>query len=207
MRHLLTRCMHSPATLVLAAALLIAPASAAHAAPSRANTTSPVTVTVFAPHPGDITGVAGKGFIVDLALTAAPGHDADLVGSPRFIAPTDPSFVPGPNPAIPGLVVTLSSSAKHVNLANLFQLTGVAHVGGAKQVWSTWLIGKPKFGVGIDSTLTVYVMKGLAPTLVPATPPSRTLLSGVTTVRFHIDGPAGQGAAPMPAQPTPTPAQ
>ena len=180
-----------PLSALALTATLLVPAAAVPAHAARAAAAPPVRVTVFAPGPGDVTGVAGKGFVVDLALDAAPGHSMDLAGSPRFIAPTSPLFKPGPNPAIPGLVVTLSTNKKHTNLANLFQLTGVAQVNGAKEIWTTWLAGKALFGTDVDSTLTVYVVKGLAPTVVRATA-GNALLSNIVTVHFHIAGPMSQ---------------
>lgn len=167
---------------------LVASSTIPHAlAATRAAGAPPVHVTVFAPGPGDVAGVAGKGFVIDLALDAAPGHNMDLVGQPRFIAPTSPLFKPGANPAIPGLVVTLSTNKKHTNLANLFQLTGVATVNGRKEIWTTWLVGKALFGANVDSTLSVYVVKGTAPGVV-TTIAGNALLSKIVTVRFHIAG-------------------
>jgi len=189
LRYRFARLLPLPA-LALAATLLV-PAAAVPAHAARAAAAPPVRVTVFAPGPGDAAGVAGKGFVIDLALDAAPGHSMDLAGSPRFIAPTSPLFKPGPNPAIPGLVVTLSTNKKHTNLANLFQLTGVAQVNGGKEIWTTWLVGKALFGTDVDSTLTVYVVKGLAPTVVRATA-GNALLSNIVTVHFHIAGPVSQ---------------
>ena len=189
MDHRFARLLPLPALALTATLLVPTAAIPAHAA--RAGAAPPVRVTVFAPGAGDIAGAAGKGFVVDLALDAAPGHSMDLTGSPRFIAPTSPLFKPGPNPAVPGLVVTLSTNKKHTNLANLFQITGVAQVNGAKEIWTTWLAGKALFGTDVDSTLTVYVVKGLAPTVVRATA-GNALLSNIVTVHFHIAGPVSQ---------------
>lgn len=178
---------------LLAAALLGLTTLAPHYADAQSRTmaeAAPIAVTIFAPGRGDIAGVAGKGFVIDLALDAAPGHNMDLLGNPRFIAPTDPAFAPGPNPAIPGLVVALSTNKKHTNLANLFQLTGVGTVSGHKEIWTTWLVGKALFGVNVDTTLTVYVVKGMAPRLVPDGTSNLNLLSPVQQVTFHIAGPA-----------------
>ena len=158
----------------------------------------PIKATIFSPGAGDSAGVAGKGFLVDLALDAATPHDnTALLGQPRFLAPTSPLFTPGHNPAIPGLVVTLSTAAKPLNLANLFQEVGVASVnGGAKELWATWFVGKPLFGVNVNSTLTVAVVKGTAPDLVPSHLAGLTLLSAVTTVTFHIASAPSAAAAP-----------
>ncbi|GAC1522655.1 MAG: hypothetical protein NVS2B16_30590 [Chloroflexota bacterium] len=154
----------------------------------------PIKVTVFAPGDGDISGVNGADVIVDLALDAAPGHNNELLGQPRFIAPTDPAFGPGPNPAVPGLVVLFSTTkafaGPRTNLANLFQLTGIATVNGnQKEVWTTWLVGKPIAGVDVDTVLTTFVVSGTAPTVVPTDLSTLTILSNVITVKFHIAGP------------------
>lgn len=180
------------AHMCLAVSLAVITLSPRHveARASRAAQDAPVAVTIFAPGRADIAGAAGKGFVIDLALDAAPGHNADLLGKPRFIAPTDPAFVPGPNPAVPGLVVALSTNKKHTNLANLFQITGVGTVGGKKEIWTTWLVGKALFGTDVDATLTVYVVKGMAPRLVPDGTSNLDLLSAVQQVTFHIAGPA-----------------
>ncbi|GAC1438414.1 MAG: hypothetical protein NVSMB65_12720 [Chloroflexota bacterium] len=158
----------------------------------------PIKTTIFSPGTGDSAGVAGKGFVVDVALDAATAHDnAALLGQPRFLAPTSPLFTPGHNPAIPGLIVTLSTATKPLNLANLFQEVGVASVkGGAKELWATWFVGKPLFGVNVDSTLTVAVVKGTAPDVVPPHLAGLTLLSNAATVTFHIAGAPRDAAAP-----------
>lgn len=57
----------------------------------------------------------------------------------------------------------------NTNLAGLFQINGVGTVnGGLTQTWNTWQIGKAAFGSGA-SMLTVYVVKGTAPAVVPDT--------------------------------------
>ncbi|GAC1522658.1 MAG: hypothetical protein NVS2B16_30600 [Chloroflexota bacterium] len=153
----------------------------------------PIQVTVFSPSKGDIEGIGGAGFIVDLALDAAPGHNNELLGQPRFIAPTDPAFGPGPNPAVPGLVVLFSTTkafaGPRTNLANLFQITNVAIVNGnQKEVWATWLVGKPIAGTNIDAILTVFAVTGLAPRVVPDDLASLSIISNTVTVPFHIAG-------------------
>ncbi len=160
----------------------------------QADNSPPIKLTVFAPGPGDVSGVAGADVIVDLALDAAPGHNDQLVGQPRFIDPTDPAFGPGPSPAVPGLVVLLSTTkafdGPQTNLANLFQLTGIATINGnQKEVWTTWLVGKPIAGVDVDTVLTTFVVSGAAPKVVPTDLSTLSILSNVVTVKFHIAGP------------------
>lgn len=68
------------------------------------------------------------------------------------------------------------------NLAGLFQLNGVANVGGKAEAWNTWQVGKRRFGTG-HSSLTAYVVAGTAPTVVSAeTKP----VSNVVRVPFSI---------------------
>ncbi len=173
-----------------ATAALLGP-SAALAEKDAGAATAPIQVTVFSPTKGAIEGVGGAGFIIDLALDAAPGHNDELVGQSRFFSPTDPAFGPGPNPAIPGLVVLLSTTTAFAgpstNLANLFQISNVAMVNGnQKEVWSTWLVGKPIAGKDIDSVVTVFVVKGIAPKSVPVDLSTLSLISNTVTVPFHI---------------------
>jgi len=162
----------------------------------------PVHVTIQSPGPGDVTGMGGAFTIVDLQLDAAPRQSDKLVGSPRFIAPADPAFGPGPNPAVPGLVVLFSTtkafSGPRTNLANLFQLTGVGKVSGNKQVWTTWLVGKPIAGADVDSELTVFVVSGTAPAVVPTDFSTLPIISNVAKVTFHI---AGASGIPLAASP------
>ncbi|GAC1445003.1 MAG: hypothetical protein NVSMB52_05050 [Chloroflexota bacterium] len=151
----------------------------------------PIQVTVFSPTKGAIEGVGGAGFIVDLALDATAGHNDELIGQSRFFSPADPAFGPGPNPAVPGLVVLFSTTTAFAgpstNLANLFQITNVATVNGnQKEVWCTWLVGKPIAGKDIDSLVTVFVVKGVAPKTVPSDLSTLTIISNTVTVPFHI---------------------
>jgi hypothetical protein len=174
-----------------AGAALIDPLEALAAPSHAASPNTEIQVTVFSPRPGEVAGIGGAGFIVDLALDASPGHNADLESSVRFIAPTDPAFGPGFNPAVPGLVVLFSTtkafSGPQTNLANLFQITTFETVNGnQKEVWSTWLVGKPIAGIDVDTTLTVFVVSGTAPSVVPADQSTLPIISNVVTVAFHL---------------------
>ncbi|MGP0049229.1 MAG: hypothetical protein ACLPZR_10345 [Solirubrobacteraceae bacterium] len=165
------------------------PAHAAHAE-------RPLKVTVFSPGTGDVSGTGGAGFIVDLALDAADASGNAILSSsdgyqPFFNDPSSSTFHPGDDPGAPGLVVLLSSTPNKsgtplqgpdTNLAGLFQLNGVANVGGLAETWNTWQVGKPLFGTG-PATLTVYAVRGTAPTVVsPDTKP----ISNVVRVPFTI---------------------
>jgi predicted lipoprotein with Yx(FWY)xxD motif len=75
----------------------------------------------------------------------------------------------------------------NTNLAGLFQINGVGTVkGGLTQTWNTWQIGKAGFGSGA-SMLTVFVVKGTAPALVPNT--GLDVISNRVTVPFTISTP------------------
>lgn len=159
----------------------------------------PINVTVFSPGPGDVSGSGGVGFIVDVALDAR-AHKFNALLSPAngykpfFNDPMAPTFHPGPDPGARGLVVLLSSTPNkpgtpfqgpNTNLAGLFQINGVAKVRGNAETWNTWQPGKPVFGAG-KTTLTVYVVAGTAPAVIPAGAIKR--ISNVVRVPFKIAG-------------------
>ena len=158
--------------------------------------TLPVKVTVFSPGAGDHSGTGGAGFIVDLAVDATDARGNSILSpangyQPFFNDPTSTTFHPGPDPGSPGLVVLLSTTPNKpgtplqgpdTNLAGLFQLNGVADVGGLAEAWNTWQVGKPLFGTG-PSTLTAYLVRGTAPTVVS---PNIRPVSNVVRVPFTI---------------------
>ncbi|GAC1532687.1 MAG: hypothetical protein NVS3B12_10920 [Acidimicrobiales bacterium] len=161
-----------------------------------------MTGNAFSPEKGSIQGIGGKGLIVDLAFKAADA--ATLPGSFRLGgALPDPAspVKPGHNPAFPGLVVTLSTTAAAnggapANLANLFQIVSTSkQTDGTTEVWATWTNAKPGFGIDVDSQLDAYTVAGDAPDMVPADRSSLTLTSNVITVPFHIAGPKPATAA------------
>lgn len=179
------------------AALGVLPASA-HKRPAKHQ--PPLKVTVFSPGAGDHSGAGGVAFIVDLSLDATKPRYNSLLSpaagyKPYFNDPSASTFHPGPDPGAPGLVVLLSTTPNkpgtpfqgpRTNLAGLFQINGVARVGGGlAETWNTWQPGKPLFGTG-PSRLTVYVVRGTAPAVVPATGLKR--ISNVVTVPFSING-------------------
>ena len=165
-------------TALIALAVGVSPAAATKRRKPRP---VPVKLSVFSPTARDIAGKDGAGFVVDLSLTARNTAANSLLSpeagyKPFFNNPTAPTFAPGPNGGAPGLVVMLSTTPNtpgtpfqgpNTNLAGLFQINGVGTVkGGLTQTWNTWQIGKAGFGSGA-STLTVFVVKGTAPALVP----------------------------------------
>jgi hypothetical protein len=170
---------------------------AAHARTTRHHPNiPPVKVTVFSPGARDHSGTGGAGFIVDLAVDATDARGNSILSpangyQPYFNDPSSTTFHPGPDPGAPGLVLLLSTTpdkpgtplqGPDTNLAGLFQLNGVADVGGLAEAWNTWQVGKPLFGTG-PSTLTAYLVRGTAPTVVS---PDIRPVSNVVRVRFTI---------------------
>jgi len=181
--------------------------TAAPAAPPPAAPTTKVTGTAFSPEKGSIQGVSGKGMVVDLAFRSA---DASAIqGSFRLggALPAPATAVkPGHNPAFPGLVVTLSTTAAAnggpaANLANLFQIVSTSkQTDGTTEIWATWTNAKPGFGVDVDSQLDAYTVSGDAPDVVRADRTGVTLTSNMISVPFHLAGPK-----PTPAPTTTAP--
>jgi hypothetical protein len=134
--------------------------------------TLPAKAEVFAPEKKDNVGIAGAQWIIDLAvefedvtLAQAGFTGAQLTGPAGHndIPPFPGTFSVGADDRFPGLVVLLSTTTVGAgpgqNLANLFNVTGVNNVTPEEvEIWDTWLIGAPNFGVGVDSTLYVAVI-------------------------------------------------
>ncbi|GAC1651517.1 MAG: hypothetical protein NVS4B9_42070 [Ktedonobacteraceae bacterium] len=188
-----------------AATALAHPAVGAQTATRAEDDYPPVVVTVFSPGQGDRAGLAGAGFVIDLSLDAArPADNAYLSAAkgykPFFNDPNSTTFHPGSDPGAPGLVVLLSTTmtipgtpfvGPGTNLAGLFQINGVAMVnqGTLAETWNTWQVGKAIAGVGVQSTLTVFVVKGTAPAAISGEPedqPGR--ISNIVHVTFTIAG-------------------
>ncbi len=138
----------------------------------------PIELIAITPEPGDIAG-AGGAFNIDLALLArnATGNN-DLSAADGYqpglnLPPTATAGPAKPDPNVPGLVVTLSTTpaaagGPNANLAGLFQLNDVAQsFFGQRQVLTDWEVGKPGlFGKGAQTTLTAYIVAGTAPATV-----------------------------------------
>ena len=127
---------------------------------------------VFTPRNGDLAGVGGKGFFVDLRAR----FDGDLASTGVSIRTAPPGGT-GAAPDFPGLVVLLSSSTVGAgagqNLANLFNIIGVTDrdesLSKDTEVWATWVIAAPKFGNAgtlTKSRLLVAIVDGRAPSVV-----------------------------------------
>jgi hypothetical protein len=192
-----------PAAVATVCAFLIAAAPAAPAISGGTGGAQAVNVRVLTPGPADVAGREGAGFVVDLALTARHGRANDLLSAgagyrPYFNDPTAPTFLPGQNGGAPGLVVLLSTTpdtpgtpfrGPRTNLAGLFQINGVTTTKtGLARTWNTWQIGKAAFGAG-PATLTVYVVRGAAPGIVPEG--GLDVISNTVRVPFTITAPTG----------------
>ncbi|KAJ9101673.1 hypothetical protein QFC21_003011 [Naganishia friedmannii] len=172
---------------------------------ARNDTAGQTAVQIFHPLPGDIVGVNGSGFIIDIAIDASSPADNQLLTaengySDGFVGPTSPFFKPGPDQFAPGLVVLFNTTMDDstgvtpfrgpgTNLAGLFQVNVAREIncGTIEEIWNAWLVGKPVLGHG-PSQLTVFVVNGVAPTFVDQTTiMGRTdLISMVQTVDFVI---------------------
>jgi hypothetical protein len=181
-----------------------------------ATTAAPVTIDVFTPRGGEVVGVNGAGWMVDLLLI-----NTDL--SANVFAPingytplyhdnfTDLKFAPGVSQGVPGLVVlsntsTLAGGAS-TNLANLFQINAVTSVvnGVVSEFWCTWLVGAAFAGKGQPSSLTIFLVNGTAPAAINGSLPTN-IISNVVIQNFTLSGGAltpattasGSGAAASP---------
>lgn len=147
-----------------------------------------IDVKMFAPKNGDHVGMGGRGWFVDLAVSydhplSATGFSALQLTGPgahNNVAPFPGTFSLGVDDRLPGLIVlvdTTSGGAKSCqNIANLFNLTGVTDLKeDSIELWDTWLVGAPNFGVNTESNILVAVAADLnqdgifndAPSVVP----------------------------------------
>jgi hypothetical protein len=144
--------------------------------PAWATESKHVTIEVFAPKGGDVAGVGGRAFFVDLkavfhdATLAETGAGLELTGpGAHQTAPPFPSpFGVGADDKFPGLIVLLSTTQIGVgpgqNLAGLFNLVGVTNRDDQDtEIWATWIVGAPGFGASpanpgpVEATLLVAV--------------------------------------------------
>ena len=195
----------------------------------------PVSVDVLTPERGHRVGIDGKGWFVDLEIEfdttlADTGFTANADGSPDFqltgpgphndVPPMPGTFSPGPDDRLPGLIVLLTTTTVGagpcMNLANLFNLTGVTDLQEDKtEIWATWIIGASNFGVATPSRLFVAIADDLngdgiyndAPFSVPDVNgdgicTARDLrafgvASNIERVRFYINGAVDLSGLPM----------
>lgn len=134
----------------------------------------PVQVTMFAPAKGDHVGIGGRGWFVDLAIEFDTALDKTGFSALQLTGPgghnnVDPfpgTFSPGTDDRLPGLIVLLSTTTVGAmscqNIANLFNLTGVSDMTAeSTELWDTWLVGAPLFGVNTESKILVAVAADL----------------------------------------------
>ncbi|BAU49654.1 hypothetical protein SVA_3106 [Sulfurifustis variabilis] len=129
-----------------------------------------VKVKMFAPENGSHAGIGGRGWFVDLAVefrtplaqTGFTGFQLTGPAGHNSVAPFPGTFSPGVDDRLPGLVVLVSTTGIGAgscqNVANLFNVTGVTDVEDhSAQLWDTWIIGAPNFGVNTESTVYAAV--------------------------------------------------
>jgi hypothetical protein len=164
-----------------------------------------VKVELFAPAKGDHVGIGGRGWFIDLAIffetsLETSGFTTNADGKPGFqltgpnapasanftagthnnVNPFPGTFSLGADERLPGVIVLLSTTTVGVgschNVANLFNLTGVTNLSAeGVELWDTWLVGAPNFGVDTESQVYVAVAADLngdgiyndAPNVVP----------------------------------------
>jgi hypothetical protein len=136
----------------------------------------PVHIEVFAPEQGHNAGIAGTGWFVDMEVAfkanlASTGFNGLQLTGPAGhanIAPAPGLFGTGHDDKMPGLVVLTSTTSSTLpgfsgpgtNLAGLFNLTGVTNrTPEETELWDTWIVGAPVAGSGVDTVLTVAVVK------------------------------------------------
>lgn len=129
-----------------------------------------IEIEMFAPANGDRAGIGGRGWFVDLAITyptplANTGFTTSQLTGPGVhnnVPPMPGTFSLGADDRLPGLIVLLATTTAGVgacqNIANLFNLTGVTNMkAGETEIWDTWIVGAPSFGVNTESTIFVAV--------------------------------------------------
>jgi hypothetical protein len=156
------------------AAILTAVSSVGAMASGKDRDDRSVEVKMFAPVSGDHVGIGGRGWFVDLAISF--DHSLEATGFTGFqltgpavhnnVAPFPGTFSTGVDDRLPGLIVlvdTTSGGAKSCqNIANLFNLTGVTDItDDSVELWDTWLVGAPNFGVNTVSNILVAVAADL----------------------------------------------
>lgn len=197
----------------------------------------PVEIEVETPHRGDRVGIGGRGWMVDLEIAyqsplattgftrqadgATPGFQITGPGAHNAIAPYPGTFGAGADDRLPGLIVLLTTTGDATggpcqNLANLFNLTGVTDLRNDEtELWDTWLIGAPNFGVDVDTTLFAAVVSDLngdgiyndAPDVLPDMNGDGLctqqdlidygVVSNIEQVHFHINGAVNVSGLPI----------
>jgi hypothetical protein len=127
-------------------------------------------IKMFAPENGHRVGIGGFGWFIDLEIefdvplerTGFTDFQLTGPGVHNNVAPMPGTFSPGRDDRLPGLIVLVSTTTIGAqscqNVANLFNLTGVTNrVTDATEIWDTWIVGAPNFGVNTQSTVHVAI--------------------------------------------------
>lgn len=202
-------------------------------------------VKLFSPENNHRVGINGAGWFVDLEIEvdlplAESGFTINADGQPGFqltgpnapatanygagthnnVRPFPGTFSPGRDERLPGLIVLVSTTAIGArscqNIANLFNLTGVTDVqADSTELWSTWIVGAPNFGVSTASQIYVAVADdhnadGIlndAPAVLPDDDGDGVctdkdlkafgLASNIEKARFFINGPLDLSGVPV----------
>jgi hypothetical protein len=130
----------------------------------------PVHVKMFAPKNGEMVGIGGRGWFVDLELkfdvpleqTGFTDFQLTGLAGHNNIPPMPGTFSIGADDRLPGLIVLVSTTVPGAgscqNIANLFNLTGVTDLEPTStELWDTWIVGASNFGVNVPSTVHVAV--------------------------------------------------
>lgn len=129
-----------------------------------------ILIEMFAPEQGYHVGSGGRGWFVDLALefettldrTGFSAFQLTGPGAHNNVPPMPGTFSLGADDRLPGLIVLVSTTSVGAgscqNIANLFNLTGITNIeDGETELWDTWIVGAPNFGVNTDSAIYVAV--------------------------------------------------
>ena len=162
--------------------------------------TTAVIGRALSPEKGSVQGSGGRGMVVVLNFTARDPSalPAELRSA---LSPAAAAAKPGHNPAFPGLVVGLSSTAAGLggpsaNLANLFQIvTPAVQLDGSMQVSAVWTNATADFGTDVDATLGAYVVSGTAPDVIPPSQANIDVISNPVEVTFRVSGGPGAPAS------------
>lgn len=129
------------------------------AASRRGHTSQEVAeVEVFAPENGDVAGIGGIGWFVDIAVafdhvplaqTGFKQFELTGPGGHQNIQPFPAPAGQGKDESLPGLVVFCSTSTigAGANLAGLMNLVGVTNQKSDEtELWDTWIVASPVCG-------------------------------------------------------------
>ena len=162
--------MQFPVTRACLTAAALAVSVLAPAAALADNGDKVAEIKMFAPEDGHRVGLGGRGWFVDLEIEfdaplAATGFsDFQLTGpgAHNNVPPMPGTFSLGADDRLPGLIVLLSTTSvggrSCQNIANLFNLTGITDLtDDSAEIWDTWIVGAPNFGVGTESNILVAI--------------------------------------------------